>query len=191
MPLNGRACWSLHGKRLDVGAMNDVARMLEGVHDFSLFGRNLTYSSGQEQRRIDKRSPIRCLQRLQVIRMSIPDPVPIESATLVEDSQRLQSKKDSKSESEIPPFGELRIIAEADFFLWNMCRRLVGLLVQVGLHSIEISDITKHLGTEVKTPMDNSIKAKFVVTAPAKGLCLESVMYDGDGVGSDPSMPSS
>ena len=167
MPLDIRACWPLHGKHLDVDLMNQVAELFVGVHDFSVFGRQFAFSSGQIQTRFDVRSPIRCLHTLKVVRLPA------------------ENDKNDGHDREPSTFGRIRIVAEADFFLWNMCRRLVGLLVQVGLHIVTLEEIQKHLGTEFKLITDNRIKQKFIATAPAKGLCLDQVFYNINGIGGD------
>ena len=168
MPLEVRACWSLHGKRLDVDAMEETAAMLVGVHDFTVFGRTPNFSSGQEPHHLDARSPVRCVHMLHIHRVPLNDP----------------SAADNEfSNTNTNTFGRVRITCEADFFLWNMCRRLVGLLVQVGLHIVTPAQVSKHLGTTFNVLTDNAIKQKFVMTAPAKGLCLDQVFYDSNGAG--------
>jgi tRNA pseudouridine(38-40) synthase len=117
---------------------------------------------GREQEG-DPRSPIRNLSRLAVIReVDKTDPF---------------------------GYGYVRIEAECDFFLWNMCRRLVGLLVNVGMGEVGVGELTSVLGTEFRRPPSQS-RSKFVTTAPAKGLCLSKVWYLPTGVGLDPSSPA-
>ena len=63
----------------------------------------------------------------------------------------------------------LRVIAEADGFLYKMVRRLVGGLVAVGLGKLTVDDITRVLASRERT---NEVQ-----TAPAKGLFLWRVKY--------------
>jgi len=60
-----------------------------------------------------------------------------------------------------------------DFFLWNMCRRIAGLLVSVGQGRCSAEEVTD----PARCPL---------VTMPAKGLMLQEVWYADDGVGLDP-----
>jgi tRNA pseudouridine38-40 synthase len=57
-------------------------------------------------------------------------------------------------------------------FLWKMVRRIVGVLVEVGRGGIPVSQIDDWLRRPSGTP------AK--LTAPASGLFLERVFYEGD-----------
>lgn len=66
---------------------------------------------------------------------------------------------------------ELRIVAEADGFLYKMVRSLVGALISVGLHKLSQADVQRLLQARVRTAE--------VETAPAQGLCLMRVYYSG------------
>jgi tRNA pseudouridine38-40 synthase len=57
-------------------------------------------------------------------------------------------------------------------FLWKMVRRMVGVLVEIGRGGLRVADLDTFLKEPSATP------AK--LTAPASGLFLESVMYEGD-----------
>jgi tRNA pseudouridine38-40 synthase len=60
-------------------------------------------------------------------------------------------------------------------FLWRMVRRIVGTLVKVGKREISVEDF--------RTLLDGRCDARFDVaawTAPASGLFLEEVRYNGD-----------
>jgi len=60
-------------------------------------------------------------------------------------------------------------------FIWKMVRRMVGVLVEVGKGQIEPDEVTVLLaGAEAPALQPAS------VTAPAAGLFLERVFYDGD-----------
>lgn len=57
-------------------------------------------------------------------------------------------------------------------FLWKMVRRMVGVLVEVGRGGLTVRDVEGFLRAPSTTP------AK--LTAPASGLFLERVFYEGD-----------
>lgn len=63
------------------------------------------------------------------------------------------------------------LILEADAFLYRMVRRIVGANLQVGWGEKQIGDIERSLSD----PAEKWV-GKF---APAKGLCLEAVYYEG------------
>ena len=56
----------------------------------------------------------------------------------------------SSSSSEEEEFGRIEIQIQADFFLRNMCRRIVGVLVQVGLGKCEPQEVHDYLFVEEK-----------------------------------------
>ena len=70
-----------------------------------------------------------------------------------------------------------------------MCRRLVGLLVNVGVGEVSVKEMVSVLGSEFKQP-PSQVKTKYVTTAPAKGLCLSKVWYHPSGNGADPTIPA-
>ena len=152
MPWVSRTCWNLHGRKLDVTAMRQVATHLLGVHDFSVFVRC-------KRRRVDYRSPIRHIAHISI---------------------QPQANGDDEM---------VAISIQADFFLTNMCRRIVGLLVQVGLGKLTPDEVADTLGTEFQHPPP-ALKNLYLVTAPPQGLCLDSVLYSSDGEGEDPTRPS-
>jgi tRNA pseudouridine38-40 synthase len=57
-------------------------------------------------------------------------------------------------------------------FLWKMVRRMVGVIVEVGRGGLNIDAVDDFLRKPSSTP------AK--LTAPASGLFLERVFYEGD-----------
>ena len=63
----------------------------------------------------------------------------------------------------------LRIVAEAEGFLYKMVRSLVGALVAVGEGKLSPDDIRKILASRVRTAQ--------VQTAPPQGLFLRRVRY--------------
>ena len=69
--------------------------------------------------------------------------------------------------------GDLILIRVAgSHFLWKMVRRMVGVLVEIGRGGLPVSQIGEFLRAPSSTP------AK--LTAPASGLFLEHVFYEGD-----------
>ena len=62
--------------------------------------------------------------------------------------------------------------------------------MHVGLGKIKGSDISQYLNGANGFTIPASLKQKFIVTAPAKGLCLNQVFYDRDGKSSDPTKPA-
>jgi tRNA pseudouridine38-40 synthase len=61
---------------------------------------------------------------------------------------------------------------EASHFLWRMVRRIVGVLVKLGLHEIRLEDFEKLLAGRCEPGLDVA-----AWTAPSAGLFLESVKY--------------
>jgi tRNA pseudouridine38-40 synthase len=57
-------------------------------------------------------------------------------------------------------------------FLWKMVRRMVGVLVEIGRGGLEVSHVDRFLREPSGTPAR--------LTAPASGLFLERVFYEGD-----------
>ena len=74
---------------------------------------------------------------------------------------------------EVVDAGDLVLVAiEGSHFLWKMVRRVVGVLVEIGRGTLEPSAATSLLAAPSNAP------AK--LTAPASGLFLERVYYEGD-----------
>lgn len=63
----------------------------------------------------------------------------------------------------------VRLVFEADGFLYKMVRSLTGTLVNVGLGKLSVRDVARLLKSKQRTPQ--------VQTAPAQGLCLARVFY--------------
>src|SRR5262249_20405791 len=61
---------------------------------------------------------------------------------------------------------------EGSHFIWKMVRRLVGVLVAVGRGDLSTTDAVACLTTPSELPAR--------LTAPAAGLFLERVYYEGD-----------
>jgi tRNA pseudouridine38-40 synthase len=66
----------------------------------------------------------------------------------------------------------LLVHIEGSHFIWKMVRRLVGILVAVGRGDLTIAEVAGMLVTPSRVPAR--------LTAPASGLFLERVYYDGD-----------
>ncbi|HEU5079885.1 MAG TPA: tRNA pseudouridine(38-40) synthase TruA [Opitutaceae bacterium] len=63
----------------------------------------------------------------------------------------------------------VRIVAEADGFMYKMVRSLVGTIVAAGDSKISLEEIRQHLATGKRTPK--------IQTAPPQGLFLAKVLY--------------
>ena len=61
---------------------------------------------------------------------------------------------------------------EGSHFIWKMVRRLVGVIVEVGRHGLTVDNAVAMLSTESELPAR--------LTAPASGLFLVHVQYEGD-----------
>ncbi len=69
--------------------------------------------------------------------------------------------------------GDLVLVRIAgSHFLWKMVRRMVGVLVEIGRGGLTERDVETFLQTSSATPAR--------LTAPASGLFLERVFYEGD-----------
>lgn len=74
---------------------------------------------------------------------------------------------------EIVESGDLLLIrVEGSHFLWRMVRRIVGVLVEVGAERLQLDDVRRFLKVRSDEPAR--------LTAPASGLFLEKVYYEGD-----------
>ena len=60
---------------------------------------------------------------------------------------------------------------EADRFVTHMIRTLAGTMVRLGEGKLDIAELVEALVTRTRP--------KLAMTAPAKGLCMEAVRYDG------------
>jgi len=69
--------------------------------------------------------------------------------------------------------GDLIVVAiDGSHFLWKMVRRVVGVLVEIGRGGLTAEDAARFLAGRSPVPAR--------LTAPASGLFLERVVYDGD-----------
>jgi tRNA pseudouridine38-40 synthase len=134
--------WHIYGK-LNLDAMREAARHLVGKHDFSSFQGHPT----------DVDNPVCDLQRLEII-VSSSSPFPLP---------RREGEDEGEGASEI------RIEFEADRFLKQMVRAMVGTLVEVGQE--------KRQPEEVKRILEAKDRRAAGYTAPAQGLYLMRVDY--------------
>ena len=66
-------------------------------------------------------------------------------------------------------------------FIWKMVRRMVGVLVEIGKGDLEIDEVSILLGGPDGPPLRGRAKpTPAQLTAPAAGLFLERVFYQGD-----------
>lgn len=81
--------------------------------------------------------------------------------------------------------GDLILIRVAgSHFIWKMVRRMVGVLAEIGKGSMPVDGVASLLGGNQRvspptTRVGGSTPAE--LTAPASGLFLERVFYEGDG----------
>jgi tRNA pseudouridine38-40 synthase len=93
---------------------------------------------------------------------SFSDDDPLEKSTAV----RLQAL-------DIREYGDLIVFhVDGSHFLWKMVRRIVGVLVEVGRGGLTADEAAAMLATRSEAPAR--------LTAPASGLFLEQVRYEGD-----------
>jgi tRNA pseudouridine38-40 synthase len=76
----------------------------------------------------------------------------------------------------------LVIVVEGSHFLWKMVRRIVGILVGIGKGDLDVNAATVLLNTTSEAPAR--------LTAPASGLFLERVFYQGDPRDVPPRIPT-
>jgi tRNA pseudouridine38-40 synthase len=137
-------CWHTYG-RLDEAAMHRAAQALAGTHDFSSFE-----TSGSE-----RETSVRTVLEINVARVLGGVIVP-----------GLTPRQATGS----PGSGDLVVIEiEADGFLYNMVRAIVGTLVEVGQGKREPS-----WPAEVLAAQDRRAAGR---TAPPQGLFLVRVEY--------------
>lgn len=65
-------------------------------------------------------------------------------------------------------------------FIWKMVRRMVGVLVEAGKGQIAPADVAALLADAGAPALSNKAVDPARLTAPASGLFLERVFYDGD-----------
>ena len=75
--------------------------------------------------------------------------------------------------------GDLILVRVAgSHFIWKMVRRMVGVLAAIGRGELAIAGVEGLLGGPTGPPLQTPTPAE--LTAPASGLFLERVFYEGD-----------
>jgi tRNA pseudouridine38-40 synthase len=144
----GRAYSWHYGRRLDVDAMHRAAQALLGTHDFSSF----------ETAGAPRESSVRTISDIFVRR---PDHDPAPAAPSKD--RRVATRPSSLDNNFII------IEVEADGFLYNMVRAIVGTLVEVGRGTQEEAWVGEVL--------EAADRRRAGPTAPPEGLCLMRVYY--------------
>ncbi len=142
-----RYCWQYRAGRLDVDAMSRAADALRGKHDFASF-----QTSGAE-----RATTVRTVFELAIERGSV-----IEQGRIIERGGVIEWGR----------AGDPHLICleiEADGFLYNMVRTIVGTLVEVGRRAQP-----ETWPAEVVAAVDRRAAGP---TAPPEGLVLVSVQY--------------
>jgi len=147
-----RYCWQYPG-RLDEAAMARAARALVGTHDFSSF----------ETTGAERKDSIRTIYELEVERGRGGGPS-------VGEPCRTGQPQAGQGRGARPHL--ITIEVEADGFLYNMVRAIVGTLVEVGRGAREESWIAKVLAA--------TDRRRAGPTAPPQGLFLVRVDYGED-----------
>ena len=119
-----RNCWHRVGQ-LNINAMNEAAKMLEGTHDFKSF------AAAADERENSVRTVIRC--------------------------EVMQNDK------------WIYVEIEADRFLYNMVRNIVGTLVEIGKG--------RWMPEKINEILAACSRCAAGPTAPAEGLCLVRIDY--------------
>jgi tRNA pseudouridine38-40 synthase len=92
-----------------------------------------------------------------------------------DDNPNEKSTKVNVDALEIHEAGALLLFRVAgSHFIWKMVRRLIGVIVEVGRGGLTVDDAVAMLSS------DSDVPAR--LTAPASGLFLEQVTYEGDPV---------
>jgi tRNA pseudouridine38-40 synthase len=90
-----------------------------------------------------------------------------------DDDPEQKSTTVSLTSLEIHEAGDILLFrVEGSHFIWKMVRRLVGVIVEVGRGGLTADEAVAMLSSESELPAR--------LTAPASGLFLERVRYDGD-----------
>ncbi len=137
---------------LDLTAMKEAAKVIEGEHDFKCFE-----ASGSVVK-----STVRTVYKIAI------DFRPIKALTV--------NKSFAETDILTPHFDESKafdctidISVTGNGFLYNMVRIIAGTLLYVGLHKLTVDDVAKIIETG-----DRKMAGK---TLSAKGLCLVKVVY--------------
>ncbi|MCC7420963.1 MAG: tRNA pseudouridine(38-40) synthase TruA [Planctomycetaceae bacterium] len=155
--------WFMRGA-LDAEAMHQAGQVLVGRHDFRCF----------ETKWPNKATSVRTVMELTIQRaagweMWSSAAAGVAPAPTLQGNAVTSGKRRQVSGDPARPFVCLEIVA--DGFLWNMVRAITGTLVKVG--------IGKWTADDVRRILVEGDRKKAGETAPAQGLFLVSVDYDG------------
>ena len=159
---------------LDVGAMREAAPLFTGERDFHAF-----MSSGSPVR-----STIRKVTRLEIETYPIEVPFDTPNMIVAGFSHNYRSERSERSErsnrsdrSDTGPAHNpeetgrfVKLIIEANGFLYNMVRIITGTLVYAGQDRLNADDIRRAFASGERGAAGK--------TAPPQGLCLEYVRYE-------------
>lgn len=145
---------------LDVNVMQVAAQELLGTHDFRCF----------ETKWPNKATSVRTVLRASVTRQTC---WPVFGYPEPSDSQPYLSPKMKVAPIVAPGPEFVWVDIAADGFLYNMVRTIVGTLIRVGRGYWQPSDIRR-----IVNEQDRTLAGE---TAPAHGLYLVNVDYDGVG----------
>ena len=137
---------------LDVNAMREAAKVIEGEHDFKCFE-----ASGSVVK-----STVRTVYEIRI------DCQPLKAVCTSQNSAKTDNLTQSFDESKAFDC-KIDISVTGNGFLYNMVRIIAGTLVYCGLHKLTAQDVKNIIETG-----DRKMAGK---TLPAKGLCLVSVVY--------------
>jgi tRNA pseudouridine38-40 synthase len=155
-PLRRRYCWHIY-EPLDADAMHRAAQALAGMHDFCSFE-----SSGSE-----RATTVRTIHEIFVRRGDFDDAGDAGDADDRPPSSESQHETDDLRPA--TPSSVITLEVEADGFLYNMVRSIVGTLVEIGRGARPPSWIE-----EVLAAADRRAAGQ---TAPPQGLFLVKVEY--------------
>jgi tRNA pseudouridine38-40 synthase len=148
---------------LSVARMAEGAGRLVGTHDFVAFAAQ--HGGGRTVREVF---------RAGAVEAGLGGVGGLGAATSGDAVAAVMSEPERAACASSHPAAQLiEIWVEASGFLRHMMRRLAGTLIRVGLGRLEPSDVAAILASRDK--------ALAGPTAPARGLCLESVVYDAAG----------
>lgn len=117
---------------LDIAAMREAARLIEGTHDFKCFE-----ASGAR-----RRSTVRTVYSLSV------EAVPFA------ETKNADEKTDRAFDC------EMLVTVEGNGFLYNMVRIIAGTLVYVGLHKLTLADVEKIISSGDRTLAGKTLPAQ-------------------------------
>ena len=137
---------------LDLAAIKEAAKIIEGEHDFKCFE-----ASGSAVK-----STVRTVYNISV------DARPIDCVQTLQSDEETDNLTASFDETKAFDC-EITISVTGNGFLYNMVRIIAGTLVYVGLHKLTPED--------VRYIIETGDRKRAGKTLSAKGLCLERVVY--------------